>query len=400
MMPHLSRFFPLTASLLLLLSLAGCSKPAAPAAPPPPEITVAKPVARTIVEHNEYTGRLAAIENVSVRPRVSGYITQIPFKEGNLVKKDELLFVIDPRPYQAALEQAEGQLKLAQAQKELNDRNFTRAEKLQATNVSSKEEYDTAASARNQSDAQVATAQAALDASKLNLEFTQVKSPIDGRVSRYDVTVGNLVASDSTILTNIVSVDPIYAYADVDERAVLNYQKLEGEGKVKDARDSPVKVAIAVAGETGFPHKGVIDFIDNQINAATGTLAVRGKFPNADGNLLSGMFVRMQIPVSGEEDALLITDRAVGSDQGQKFVYVLTGDKAERRSVTLGPVVDGLRVVRKGLKPDDQVVIDGLMKIRPDSPVKPQQGDMDKFASDQLEMKPMINAPAKSSSGK
>ena len=373
-----------------LLLLGGCQKAAPPPAPPPPEVTVAKPVAKKIVEHNEYTGRMAAIENVSVRPRVSGYIVQIPFKEGNIVKKDDLLFVIDPRPYQAALDQSAGQLKQAQAQQELNNRNFTRAETLNATKVSSKEEFDQAATNRNQAEAAVATAQAAVDAAKLNLEFTQVKSPIDGRISRELVTVGNLVSSDSTVLTNIVSVDPIYAYADVDERAVLAYQKLEGEGKVKDARDSPVAVAVALAGETGFPHKGDIDFVDNQINAATGTLAVRGKFPNADGNLLSGMFVRMQIPVSGEEDALLITDRAVGSDQGQKFVYVLNGDKAERRPVTLGPVVDGLRVVRQGLKPDDQVIIDGLMKIQPDSPVKAGAGDMNKFASNQLEMKTSV----------
>ncbi len=347
-------------------------------------------MAKKIVEHNEYTGRLAAIENVSVRPRVSGYITQIPFKEGNLVKKDDLLFVIDPRPYQAALDQAAGQLKQAQAQKELSDRNFGRAQTLQATKVSSKEEFDQAATARNQGDAQVATAQAAVDAAKLNLEFTQIKSPIDGRVSREQVTVGNLVANDTTVLTNIVSVDPIYAYADVDERAVIAYQKLEGEGKVKDARANPVAVSIALAGETGFPHKGDIDFVDNQINAATGTLSVRGKFPNADGNLLSGMFVRMQIPVSGEEDALLITDRAVGSDQGQKFVYVLTGDKVDQRPVTLGPVIDGLRVVTQGLKADDQVLINGLMKVRPGGQVKAEQGKMEQFASDELQVKPAM----------
>jgi RND family efflux transporter MFP subunit len=210
---------------------------------------------------------------------------------------------------------------------------------------------------------------------------------IDGRVSRVLVTIGNLVANDTTVLTNIVSVDPIYAYADVDERTVIAYQKLIREGKVKDARAEKVLVAIALAGEQGFPHQGVIDFVDNQINAATGTLSIRGKFANADGDLLAGMFVRIQIPVSDEVDALLITDRAVGSDQGQKYVYVIDGDKAARRPVTLGPVIDGLRMVTSGLKPDEQVVIDGLVKIRPDSPVKAEQGDMQKFASNQLEIK-------------
>ena len=384
-----------TAAVLGLLAAAGCRKPAAPPTPPPSSVTVSRPVAKKIVEHNEYTGRMAAIQNVSVRPRVSGYITEIPFKEGTIVKKDDLLFVIDPRPYQAALDQAVGQLKQAQAQKELNDRNFVRAQSLQATKVTSKEEFDQAATAQDQSNAQVASAQAAVDAAKLNLEFTQIKSPIDGRVSREQVTVGNLVANDTTVLTNIVSVDPIYAYADVDERAVLAYQKLEQEGKVKDARDTPVEVAVAVAGEPGFPHKGVIDFIDNQINAATGTLAVRGKFPNADGNLLPGMFIRMQVPVSGEVDALLITDRAVGSDQGQKFVYVLDGDKAARRPVTLGPVIDGLRVVTQGLQAQDQVIINGLMKVMPGAPVKAEPGDMAQFASNQLEMKAAVGAPPK-----
>ena len=383
------------AAVLGVLAAAGCRKPAAPPAPPPPSVTVSRPVAKKIVEHNEYTGRMAAIQNVSVRPRVSGYITEIPFKEGAIVKKDDLLFVIDPRPYQAALDQAVGQLKQAQAQKELNDRNFVRAQSLQATKVSSKEEFDQAATNQNQSVAQVASAQAAVDAAKLNLEFTQIKSPIDGRVSREEVTVGNLVANDSTVLTNIVSVDPIYAYADVDERAVLAYQKLEQEGKVKDARDAPVAVAVAVAGEQGFPHKGVIDFVDNQINAATGTLSIRGRFPNADGNLLPGMFIRMQIPVSGEVDALLITDRAVGSDQGQKFVYVLDGDKAARRPVTLGPVIDGLRVVTQGLQAQDQVIINGLMKIMPGAPVKAEPGNMERFASNQLEMKAAVGAPPK-----
>jgi RND family efflux transporter MFP subunit len=401
-MPTLSRFlWPTAVALLTPLLLAGCGKPAAGGAPPAPEVTVARPVARKIVEYNEYTGRMAAIQNVSVRPRVNGYIVQIPFKEGNIVKKDDLLFVIDPRPYQAALDQAAGQLQQAVAQKELADRNFTRAQTLQATKVSSKEEFDQAATNRNQADAQVATAQASVDAAKLNLEFTQIKSPIEGRVGRVQITIGNLVATDTTVLTSIVSVDPIYAYADVDERAVIAYQKLEQEGKVKDARNSKVPVAVAVAGEQGFPHKGDIDFVDNQINAATGTLQVRGIFPNADGNLLSGMFVRMQIPVSGQEDALLITDRAVGSDQGQKFVYVVTGDKTERRPVTLGPVVDGLRVVRQGLKPQDEVIINGLMKVQPGSPVKAGAGDMQQFASNQLELKPALATPAsKAANGK
>ena len=363
------------------LAVAGCQKK------PPPTVTTAKPVAKKIVERSEYTGRLAAIENVEVRPRVSGYIDKIAFKDGALVKKGDLLFVIDPRPYQATLGQAQGQLKLAQAQQDLANRNFERAQNLQATKVTSKEEFDTSATSKNQSEAQVATAQAAVDAAKLNLDFTSITAPIDGRVSREQVTVGNLVATDTTVLTNIVSVDPVYAYADVDERTVIAYQKMIGEGKVKNARDSTIEVGIALAGEQGFPHKGAIDFVDNQINAATGTLSIRGQFPNQDDSLLGGMFIRMQIPTSPEHDALLVTDRAVGSDQGSKFLLVVKGDKVEQRPVTLGPIVDGLRVVTGGLQPDDQVIINGIMKARPGSQVKAEPGDMTRYASDQLEQK-------------
>ena len=373
-----------------LLMFAGCKRQVSPPPPPPPTVTVAKPVSKKIVEHSEYTGRLAAIENVDVRPRVSGYINEIDFKDGALVKKGDLLFIIDPRPYQAALGQSEGQLKQAQAQQDLANRNFGRAQTLQETKVSSKEEFDQAATTRNQGEAQVATAQAALDAAKLNLDFTRITAPIDGRVSREQVTVGNLVATDTTVLTNIVSVDPIYAYADVDERTVIAYQHMINEGTVKDARDSTIQVAISLAGEQGFPHKGFIDFVDNQINAATGTLSIRGQFPNKDGGLLAGMFIRMQIPTSPEHDALLVTDRAVGSDQGQKFLLVVNGDKVDQRNVTLGPIVDGLRVVTGGLQPDDQVIINGLMKARPGSQVKVEQGDMAKYASDQLAQKASV----------
>ncbi len=378
---------------LLSVAVAGCKKQAAAPPPPPPSVTVAKPVAKKIVEHSEYTGRLAAIENVEVRPRVSGYITEIAFKDGALVKKGDLLFVIDPRPYQAALGQSEGQLKQAQAAQDLANRNFTRAEDLQATKVTSKSEFDQSATSKSQGEAQVATAQAAVDAAKLNLDFTRITSPIDGRVSREQVTVGNLVATDTTVLTNIVSVDPIYGYADVDERTVIAYQKMINEGEVKDARVTTIPVAVALAGEQGFPHQGAIDFVDNQINAATGTLSIRGQFANKDGSLLPGMFIRMSIPTSPEKDGLLITDRAVSSDQGQKFVYVLTADgKVDQRPVTLGPVIDGLRVVVDGLKPDDQVIISGSMKGRPGSPVKAEPGRMDQFASDEVQAKPVMGS--------
>ena len=376
--------FPLT------FCLPACKRQAAPPPPPPPMVTVAKPVAKKITDRAEYTGRLAAVERVDVRPRVSGYIVEIPFKEGDLVKKGDLLFVIDPRPYQAALGQSDGQLKEALAAKELNDANFKRAENLQATKVTSREEFDTAATNRNQSNAKVATAQAAVDAAKLNLDFTRITAPIDGRVSRVQVTVGNLVSADTTVLTNIVSINPVYAYADVDERTVIAYRQMVNEGKVQDARANRIEVAIALAGEKSFPHKGAIDFVDNQINAATGTLSIRGRFDNESNALLPGMFIRMQIPTSPEHDSLLVTDRAVGSDQGQKFLLVVKGDKVEQKPVVLGQIVDGLRVITQGLTADDQVIVNGIMKARPGSQVKVEQGDMMKFASDQLAVSPVM----------
>ena len=374
----------------LAFSLTACNRQAAAPPPSPPTVTVAKPVAKKITDQAEYTGRLAAIEKVDVRPRVSGYIVEIPFKEGDLVKKGDLLFVIDQRPYQAALGQSDGQLKEALAAKDLNDANFKRAENLQATKVTSKEEFDTAATNRNQSNAKVATAQAAVDAAKLNLEFTRITSPIDGRVSRVQVTVGNLVSADTTVLTNIVSINPVYAYADVDERTVIAYKQMINEGKVQDARENRIEVGIALAGEKGFPHKGAIDFVDNQITTATGTLSIRGKFDNARDDLLPGMFIRMQIPISPEHDSLLVTDRAVGSDQGQKFLLVVKDDKVDQKPVTLGQIVDGLRVITQGLAPEDQVVVNGIMKARPGSQVKVEPGDMTKFASDQLAANPMM----------
>lgn len=373
----------------LAFSLGACGRPAQPAAPPPPTVTVVQPVARQITEQAEFTARLAAVDYVEIRPRVSGYINEIPFKEGQLVKKGEVLFVIDPRPYEATLAQAKGQLEQAQAQRELAQRNFVRAEELQKTQVSSREDFDTKLTARNQAEAALATAKAAASAAQLNLDFTRITAPVDGRVSRPFVTVGNLVSADSTQLTNIVSVDPIYAYADLDERTVLDVRKLIREGKLQSARDTPKPMTLALANETGFPHQGVIDFVDNQIAAATGTLTIRGKFPNADGALLAGMFVRVRIPVSTEYEGLLIPERALISDQGQKFVLVVGPEsKVVRKRVQLGQVEAGLRVVREGLAAEDQVIVEGLLKARPGSPVKPELGDPQKFATEQLASRP------------
>lgn len=371
----------------MTVTLSSCNKPPPAPAPPPPPATIAKPVQKEIVEWDEFTGRTDAVESVNITPRVSGYIDNITFKAGDIVNKGDLLFVIDPRPYQAALDQASAQLRQAEANQQLQEANFARQDRLRQTGVIAKEDFDTALSKKNQAAAEVLADQAAVELAKLNLTFTQVTSPIIGRIGREQVTVGNLVQADSTLLTNVVSVDPIYAYFNVDERSVLKYQNQVREGRLADARHAQVPVYLQLENEKGFPHQGVIDFLNNQFNASTGTLQVRGLFPNATGFLLPGAFVRIRVAGSPRYQALLITDRAVGTDQGTKFVLVVDAENVvSMRPVELGPEVDGLRVVRSGLKGDEQVIINGLVNARPGSKVSPQPGDMNQFLSNQLQL--------------
>ncbi len=359
------------------LGLSACGRKAEAPAPPPPVVTVAKPVVKNLVEHAEFTGRAAAVQYVEVRPRVGGYIVEIPFKEGETVKKGDPLFLIDPRPFKAVLDQAVGQLNLAQSAQNLAEENFKRAQELRETKVSSRQDFDTSLANRNQANSKLVSAKADVESAQLNLDFTRITAPVDGRISRALVTVGNLVQADSTLLTTIVSVDPIYVNADIDERNWLAYAKMVREGKLQSARTGEVPIEAGLGIEVGFPHSGVIDFVDNQINAATGTLMIRGRFPNGNGALLPGMFLRVQIPTSPPFDAVLINDDAVASDQGRKYVFVVGADgKAERRNVTLGQMNEGLRIVREGLKPDESVVINGIIRVRPGVVVKAEQGTM------------------------
>jgi RND family efflux transporter MFP subunit len=363
----------------------GC-KPStqAPAPAPPPPVTVATPSQKEIVEWDEYTGRTAAVEGVKVRPRVSGYIDQIGFKDGQLVKPGDVLFVIDPSPYQAALNVAAANLQNAEAQRELQVANFARAQKLFQTNVTSKEEYDTSVAQKNQAIAQAAQASAQLNLAQLNLNWTQVKAPIEGRISRQLVTKGNLVQADTTELTTIVSVDPIYAYFNLDERTIQKYLNQIQSGQLKDPRASFMPVYLQVEGETGFPHEGFVDFVENTYNASTGTLQIRGRFKNDDAYLYPDAFVRVRIAGTPKYKTILISDRAVGSDQGQKFVLVVDDNSVVQvRPVELGPVVDGMRVVRKGLGLDDRVIINGLVNARPGSKVTAQAGSMNQFLTGQ-----------------
>jgi len=370
--------------VVLGLSLFGCNRQPPQQAPPPPPVTIAKPIQKQVVEWDDFTGRTDAVQMVDIRPRVSGYIDNITFQAGGMVNQGELLFVIDPRPYQAIYDQAVAGMRQAEANRQLNDANFQRASRLRATNVTSKEEYDTSLAQRNQADAAFVSSQAQVSAAKLNLDFTQITAPISGRISREQVTVGNLVQTDNTLLTNITSVDPIYAYFNVDERSVERYQELH-KGRVDPQQNVPVYLKLE--NETGFPHEGVIDFSNNQFDSGTGTLQARGVFPNKNGLLIPGAFVTVRIGGTAPYKGILITDRAVASDQGRKFCLVVDANNVvQARPVELGPVFEGLRIVRSGLKGDENVIINGIVNARPGSKVNPQTGDMNQFRSEQLNL--------------
>ena len=377
------RVLPGLALAFLLVALTSCNQqPPAKQALPPASVTVSKPVRKEIADWNEFTGRTAAVNLVNITARVSGYIVNIPFKEGDMIHKGDLLYQIDPRPYQDVYDQALGQLKQAQANQQLQEVTYERQAHLQQTNVIAKEDYDTALSNKNQAAAQVISAQAAVNAAQLNLEFTRVISPIDGRVGRQLVNIGNLVQADSTQLTTVVSIDPIYAYFSMDELAALGYQRLVRDGKLASTSDGKALVYLRLQDENGFPHEGTVNFADNAYDTTTGTLLIRATFQNHDGFLTPGNFVRVRIASSPQYEALLVADRAIGTDQDQIFVYVIDSKNiAQLRHVTVGPMADGLRVVKSGLKPDDVIVVNGILKVRPNSPVKPESGSMEQFAT-------------------
>lgn len=307
---------------------------------------------------------------VEVRARVSGYLQSVHFKDGAEVKKGDLLFVIDPRQYQAELDRAIADLTQAQSRFELASNDLDRAERLLKSKAISEEEADSRNKAKREAEAAIQSASASVETAKLNLEYTHITSPIDGRIGRKLITEGNLINGNqgqSTLLTTIVSIDPLYCYFDADEQSMLKYQQLARDGKGDNLRDGKVVCELELANETGFPHKGVLDFVDNRIDPATGTMRVRGIFPNPapDRELQPGYFARVRVPGSGKYQALVVPDLAVGTDQGQKFVYVINSDTVEYRTVKLGPLVDGLRVIRDGIHSNDWVIVNGLMSIRP-----------------------------------
>lgn len=352
--------------------LAACSSEAAPGTgmPPPPEVSVATVVHRQVRQWDDFSGRIAAVESVELRPRVSGYVERVAYREGQQVDEGDLLFVIDPRPYRAALAQAQAELARARSGAQLAQAQGRRAQSLVDAKAISREEFEARKAASAQGEASVHAAEAAVAAARLDLQFTEVRSPIGGRAGRALATEGNLARADSTLLTTVVSQDPVHVYFEADERSYLRYNEMARNGERARSRN-PVRIGLA--NESGYPHEGTIDFIDNQVNPDTGTIRARAVLPNPDHVFTPGLFARVQLQGSNDFRALLVDDKAVLTDQDRKYVYVLGPDnKAERRDVVLGSTVDGLRVVSSGLKEGDQVIVHGVQKVfMPGMPVAP-----------------------------
>jgi RND family efflux transporter MFP subunit len=373
-----------TLVLGLFLGLAGCGAP--PGGPPPPgapHVEISQVVEKDVTDYVDFTARTSAVDSVDVKPRVFGYLDKVLVKEGSLVKKDDVLYEIDARPYQALLDSAEATVAQNEASLELARDNYQRFRLLAKTEpgavtAQSLNEYQ---SKEAQAIAAVRIANASRDTAKLNVEWTKVRSPIDGRVSRTQVTRGNLVQSgeqSTSYLISVVSVDPVYALFDVDEGTFLRVSTLIREGKIKKESDiTKIPVLLGLANEDGFPHRGKLNFVDNQVNQKTGTMRMRGVFANKDESLVPGLFARVRVPIGGPHKALLVTDRAVGADQGQKVVFVVN-DKNEvtARPVKLGALHDGLRVVEEGLKAGEHVVVTGVVQVRSGVTVEPKLVDM------------------------
>ncbi|MGE6468053.1 efflux RND transporter periplasmic adaptor subunit [Serratia proteamaculans] len=350
----------LSAAALLTVLLAGCDNSVAQnAAPPPPAVSTADVVIKPISQWDAFNGRIEAVQSVQLRPRVSGYIDKVNYTEGDEVKKGQVLFTIDDRTYRAAREQAQAELVRARNQAALARSESGRTEKLIGSQAISTEVWEQRRSSAAQAQSNVLAAQAQFDLAQLNLDFTRVIAPIDGRASRAMITAGNLVtAGDSaSVLTTLVSLDKVYVYFDVDEATFLRYQN---DGR----RTAKLPVKVGLVGEDGYPHQGTVDFTDNQLNAGTGTIRMRALLENAERRFTPGLFARVQMPGSAVFNAMLINDKSVLTDQDRKFVYIVDKDgKAQRRDIEVGRVADGLRIVQKGLSAGDRVIVDGMQKV-------------------------------------
>jgi RND family efflux transporter MFP subunit len=357
---------------LALLGLQACTSAeagstAAGTAPPPPQVSAAQPIVAAATEWDEFTGHTEAVESVELRARVAGYLLHVNFKEGDLVQKGAVLYTLDSRPYQAELARAEGELARAGANVGFAERDDHRAESLIAAQAISDRERDTTQSALHRERANVKVAEAAVAAARLNVEYSRLTAPIAGRIGRTTVTPGNLIPANGAIaLTTIVSIDPIYVYVDMDEGRAL---------RLAAKADRP-KAYVAIGDDEGYPHEGVIDWIDNHAETGTGTVRARAVIPNAQGKLRPGLFARLRLPAASLDEAILVSDRAIGTDQDRKFVYVVEGDKVAYRAVQLGGKHDGLRIVRDGLSAPDRVLVSGLQRVRPGMTVAVREAGM------------------------
>jgi RND family efflux transporter MFP subunit len=378
-----TRFINYAAGVVLagvIIVFLGCGKNATViVAPPPAEVTVSNPVVREVTDYFEFPGQTCAVGEVEIRARVTGYIVKVNFEDGQEVKKGDLLFEIDPRPYQAALDRAKGESVRLKAVLDKAQADIARSDRLRPSGAISEDEYEQHVAQLAIAKASIQTAEAAVRDAGLNLEFTKVVSPIDGRVSRARITEGNLVqpgTGDAMVLTKVVTVDPIYVYFNIDEPALLKYvdRKWQSGEAAHPSRikDQDISVEIALAKDDGFSYKGVLDFIDNQVDSKTGTIRARGNFDNAKQYLTPGLFVRVRIPFGKAHDALMISERAIGTDQSQKFLLTVNKEnKVEYRPVKLGLTQNGMRVVESGIGAEDRVIVNGLLRVRAGDKVSP-----------------------------
>jgi membrane fusion protein, multidrug efflux system len=384
----LSRPSVLCAVLIALAGvLAGCGEgQRQQAAPPPPKVTVAKPALRTIVDQDEYVGRFVAVDVVEVRARVSGYLDKVHFTDGQIVKQGDLLFTVDKRPFQNTLDQARANLETAKSNVAFTQADLARGQQLLRDRTISEQIFEQRAQAARNAQSGVAANEAMVRQAELDLEFTELRAPVTGRIGDRRVTPGNLVTGgtggSTTLLANIVSIDPIRLEFTFDETSLLRYQRLATGGKSDVTGLGNTAVRLKLLDEADFSHYGRMDFIDNVIDRATGTIRGRAQFANADGLFTPGMFARVEVPGSSPYQALMIPDAAIGTEQVRKFVYVLDRDNvARQRFVTLGQVVDDLRVIKDGLSADDRVVVNGLMRVRVGQKVTPDDAQASPQAS-------------------
>jgi multidrug efflux system membrane fusion protein len=361
---------------VLAILLTGCGAKAAPKPPPPPTVTVAPVEQKELVEWDELTGRTEPVESVEIRPRVSGYIQEVRFQSGQLVKKGDVLFVIDPRWHQSSFDRLAAQAERAKVQLENARREAGRTTDLLTNNAISTEEADARVARFQEAKAALLAAQAERDYAKLDLDFTQVRAPIDGRVSRALLTAGNYVSGVSgstSLLTTLVSVNPVYVYADMDEDSLLKFNALSQASKIETNGNGRTPIELQLADETGFPHQGCIESFDNRLDASTGSILLRAVFSNEDGRIVPGLFARIRVPLSERHPVLLVSERAIGTDQAQKYVLTLTpSNTVAYQAVTLGPAIDGQRIIRSGLSSGEKIIVNGMERIRPGMPVTPQ----------------------------